>query len=60
MYCGLGVVCFTVYLAFDTKLIMGGGRFELSPDDYIEAVVQLYVDIVYIFLYLLQIFGRSD
>jgi len=60
VYCGFGVMCFTVYLAFDTKLIMGGGRFELTPDDYIEAVVQLYVDIVYIFLYLLQIFGRSD
>ena len=54
------MMCLTVYLAFDTKLIMGGGRFELTPDDYIEAVVQLYVDIVYIFLYLLQIFGRSD
>jgi len=59
-YCGLGVMAFTLYLAFDTKMIMGGGRFELSPDDYIEAVVQLYVDIVQIFLYLLQLFGRSD
>ena len=53
-------MAFTLYLAFDTKMIMGGGRFELSPDDYIEAVVQLYVDIVQIFLYLLQLFGRSD
>lgn len=59
-YCGMGVVCFTLYLAFDTKMIMGGGRFQLDPDDYIVAVVQLYVDIVQIFLYLLQIFGRSD
>merc|ERR1712066_19128 len=58
-YCGMGVVCFALYLAFDTKMIMGGGRIQLSPDDYIEATVQLYVDIVQIFLYLLQIFGRS-
>jgi len=59
-YCGVGVVIFTVYLAYDTKMIMGGGRMELSPDDWILAVVQLYVDIVQIFLYLLQLFGRSD
>merc|ERR1712168_531549 len=59
-YCGVGVVIFTIYLAYDTKLIMGGGRMELSPDDWILAVVQLYVDIVQIFLYLLQLFGRSD
>ena len=60
VYCAMGVIAFTVYLAFDTKLIMGGGRFEYGPDDYIEAVVQLYVDIVQIFLYLLRIFGGSD
>ena len=78
-------------------MIMGGGRLELSPDDWIVAVVQecddkcetkwnlmnfhenlvnfhdnydnenseiitkkLYVDIIQIFLYLLQLFGRSD
>ena len=40
-YCGVGVVIFTVYLAYDTKLIMGGGRLELSPDDWILAVVQV-------------------
>jgi len=60
VYAALGVVIFTVYLAFDTKMIMGGGRFELGPDDWIVAVVQLYVDIVQIFLYLLNLFGRSD
>jgi len=60
VYCAIGVVAFTIYLAFDTKMIMGGGRLELSPDDWIVAVVQLYVDIIQIFLYLLQLFGRSD
>merc|ERR1711935_856447 len=60
VYCGVGVVIFTIYLAYDTKMIMGGGRIELSPDDWIFAVVQLYVAIVQIFLYLLQLFGRSD
>lgn len=60
VYAGIGVVCFTIYLAFDTKMIMGGGRLEMSPDEYIVAVVQLYVDIVQIFMYFLQIFGLSS
>jgi len=59
-YSALGVIAFTFYLAFDTRMIIGGGRFSYGPDDWIEAVVQLYVDIVQIFLYLLQIFGRTD
>ena len=41
VYCGVGVVIFTIYLAYDTKMIMGGGRIELSPDDWIFAVVQV-------------------
>lgn len=59
-YSVLGVCAFTFYLAFDTRMLIGGGRFQYGPDDWIEAVVQLYVDIVQIFLYLLQIFGRTD
>ena len=40
VYCALGVCAFTVYLAYDMKLVIGGGRVQLSPDDYIIAVVQ--------------------
>jgi len=60
VYCGFGVMLFTFYLAYDTKTILGGGRMQIGPDDYIVAVVQLYVDIIQIFLYLLRIFGRAD
>jgi len=60
VYCAIGVVIFTIYLAYDTKMIMGGGRIELGPDDWIIGVVQLYIDIVQIFLYLLSLFSRGD
>jgi len=60
IYCAIGVVIFTIYLAYDTKMIMGGGRIELGPDDWIIGVVQLYIDIVQIFLYLLSLFSRGD
>ena len=46
-------------LVIDTKVLIGGGRYELSPDQYIEAVCLLYYDIVYIFYYLLLIFARD-
>ena len=48
VYCGVGVVIFTVYLAYDTKMIMGGGRIELSPDDWILAVVQVLLALLLI------------
>jgi len=59
-YMSLMVAFVTLFLAWDTKVLMGGGRLQLSPDDYIIAVIQLYYDIVLIFKYLLLIFGRAD
>lgn len=42
---------------FDTQAIIGGRRIELSPEEYVLAAVQLYVDIIEIFLNLLQLVG---
>lgn len=38
---------------------MGGKKFEISPEDYIFAAIQLFMDIVYIFWFLLQILGGN-
>ena len=57
MLATLGVFLFGVYLIFDTQLIMGGKRYELCIDDYVVGALILYLDIIMIFLYLLQIFG---
>ena len=53
MIATLGVFLFGVYLIFDTQLIMGGKRYELSIDDYVVGALILYLDIIMIFLYLL-------
>jgi len=60
VYCGLAAVAFMVYLAIDVQLVMGGKRFEISPEDYVFAATQLFLDIVYIFLYILQIVGFAS
>ena len=51
---------FPQFLAYDTQMIMGGRDNEYSEEDYISAVTELYVDIVMIFIYLLQIIGGID
>lgn len=57
IYAGLSALVFMVYLAIDTQMVIGGKRHEYSPEDYIMAATQLFLDIIYIFIYLLQIIG---
>ena len=55
IYCLLGVILFGVYLIIDTQMVIGGRRYMLSKDDYIFGAIILYLDIINLFLYLLQI-----
>ncbi|XP_049770487.1 protein lifeguard 3-like [Schistocerca cancellata] len=57
VYAGLVGVVFSLYLMFDTQLIMGGRYMELSPDEYVYATLMLYVDIANIFWAMLTLFG---
>ena len=47
-------------MAYDTQMIVGGRKYEYSEEDYVAAAVQLYLDVVYIFLFLLQIVGGGN
>lgn len=51
----LWVVLFGIYLVYDTQLILGKGELRLTTDDYILASFMLYLDVVNIFVNLLQI-----
>lgn len=53
----IGVAIFSIYIIYDTQLIMGEKSHKFSIDDYILAAMNLYLDIIQIFLYLLKIFG---
>lgn len=55
-----GALLFSCYLVYDTQLIVGGkhNHHEFSVDDYVMAALNLYVDIIGLFLRLLQLFGR--
>ena len=44
---------------FDTQLMLGGKhKYALSPEEYIFAVVNLYLDVVNMFVYILSSVGR--
>ncbi|CAH3179216.1 unnamed protein product [Porites lobata] len=57
---GLLALVFVAFLAYDVQLVMGGRKYELSPEEYIFASLILYMDIIRIFLLLLAIFGRGS
>ena len=61
IYCLLGVILFSFYLIFDTQLILGGeGKYaSIGNDDYILAAMILYLDIINIFIYILQLLTTS-
>lgn len=51
-----GTVIFSGYILYDTSQLLH----TLGPDDYIEATIQLYLDVINLFFSLLQILKRSD
>ena len=58
-YCSMGIILFGLYLVFDTQLIVGGKRLKLDYDDYIIGALLLYLDVIQIFLYILQMISRK-
>ncbi|KAG5863970.1 Protein lifeguard 1, partial [Gonioctena quinquepunctata] len=60
VYASLGALIFSVYLVYDTQLMMGGKhKYSISPEEYIFAAINLYIDIINIFMYILAIIGHS-
>ncbi|XP_067687208.1 protein lifeguard 1-like [Haliotis asinina] len=58
VYACLGALVFCAYLVFDTQLMLGGKhQYSLSPEEYIFASLNLYLDIINMFLSILTIVG---
>ena len=56
----LGLILFSFYLIFDVQLLVGDRKNKFTEDDYILAAMNIYLDIVYIFVKLLQMFGDRN
>ena len=55
---GFCVVLGGFFLLIDTQRIVGGRHHELSIDDYVIGALVLYMDIIYIFIYMLKLLGN--
>jgi len=59
VYCGLIALVFSMYLVYDTQRLMGGKKYSLSPEEHVYAAVEIYIDVVQIFLAVLGLGGRD-
>ena len=59
-YGAAGALVFMVYIVYDTQLMIGGKhKYSLDPEEYVFAALNLYLDIINLFLYLISIIGAS-
>jgi len=60
VYASVGALIFSLYIVYDTQLMLGGKhKYSLSPEEYVFAALNLYLDIINLFLYILQIIGAA-
>ena len=55
------VVLFSAYIVYDTQLIVGGAhkKYQFSTDDHVLATISIHLDMVNLFLNILQILTSS-
>ncbi len=57
--CGIGILLASLYIICDIQMIVGGKQYELSIDEYVFAAMILYVDIIRLFMYILEALGKK-
>jgi len=59
LYSCAGVVIFSLFIVYDTQLIVGGEhkKHEFGIDDYVFAALNIYLDVINLFMMLLSLMG---
>uniref|UniRef100_A0A8C0XWX0 Uncharacterized protein n=1 Tax=Castor canadensis TaxID=51338 RepID=A0A8C0XWX0_CASCN len=59
IYSALGTVLFSLYLVMDVQLMVGGSHhhYNLDPEEYVFAALNIYLDIINLFIFILQLIG---
>jgi len=62
VYASLGALLFSMYIVYDTQTIVGGKnrKYQLSIDDYCFGALTLYLDIINLFMMILQLLSLTD
>jgi len=48
-----------MFLVYDTQMLIGGRKYELTEEEYVFGALTIYIDVIQIFLYLLSILGNE-
>ncbi|XP_070694842.1 protein lifeguard 3-like [Pempheris klunzingeri] len=59
LYAAIGAIIYTLFLVYNTQLLIGNRELAISPEEYIYGALSLYVDVVHIFLFILQVSGAA-
>jgi FtsH-binding integral membrane protein len=58
VYSSIGAILFSFYIVYDTQLIVGGDhKNKIGTEEYIFAALSLYLDIINLFISLLELMG---
>ena len=63
VYSAVSVLLFSFFVIFDTQLMLGrwgGHELEFDLDDYVFAAMNLYLDILNLFINILQLLGNRN
>ncbi len=54
-----GAALFSLYIVYDVQMLVGGHhQCKVSPDEYVFAAINIYLDIINLFLYILRILNE--
>jgi protein lifeguard len=54
----IGAILFSFYIIYDTQLMLDGDhKNSIGPEEHVFAAISLYLDIINLFVYLLQLIG---
>ncbi|KAK7938524.1 hypothetical protein WMY93_001850 [Mugilogobius chulae] len=59
LYAAIGAIVYTLFLIYNTQLLIGNREQSISPEEYVYGALSLYIDVVNIFLFILQISGAA-
>ncbi|XP_072300172.1 protein lifeguard 3-like [Eucyclogobius newberryi] len=59
LYAAIGAIIYTLFLVYNTQLLIGNREQAISPEEYVYGALSLYIDVVNIFLFILQISGAA-
>ncbi|XP_063676691.1 protein lifeguard 1-like [Bolinopsis microptera] len=60
VYATLGACLISIYIVVDTQIMMSGKTVQLDPEEYVFAALNLYVDIIMLFSYVLVLCGGGN